>query len=293
MLDVSCQPIMKLIVSDETNREAADGRFFLMGALVFDADRLGEIHHDVMAIRQRYGFRPDDSFKYALANKPAHVTKAGFDKAKGDALDLLAERGVLGFVYLCHRQICDPRGEQEKFQWGADGILWPIQRYLQGQSDYAISLQDRHPVEGEFDYYKRRFAHAAAGKGTHQLSNIVCFGSTCDNASTFSSLADIFVGSFRFCVNNPDKDRVCSLLLPKLLGICHGSPNWLANGIVFRPNEVRRPDLALEYDQVREHFRAHGSTQTAGVVRCARSDAPACRGHVTKPTNSQLCIYGA
>jgi hypothetical protein len=64
---------------------------------------------------------------------------------------------------------------------------------------------DRLPKGSEFDYLSEKFTKGLSlPRGEAQaLDRIVMFSSTCINASHVSSVMDIVLGTWRYCINQP------------------------------------------------------------------------------------------
>ena len=248
---------MFITLTDETNTTIRDSRFFLVGGVAISSDSVDLVHREIIAIRTKHGYRPSDSLKYARYSKPAHISNEQFNEAKSDVLDLCIKYEINIFLYACHHLIAENKSPETKFQWGCNAILWQINQFLTENNSYSLVLQDRHPVEGEFNYYKRRFmeSHLEVKDVTHKLDRIVGFGSTCDGASHLSSVADIALGSYRFCLNNPDKDIVNGILMPKLLRATWGYPEPIGRGIgIFPKRKVNKRECAGDYDVLRQNI---------------------------------------
>lgn len=253
---------MYLALTDETNREEKGTTFFLMGGVAIPADAAHKLHGQIDAIRNKYGYRVEDSLKYARATKPEQVSNESFNAAKSEVLDLCVQHEVKIFLYACHHLIAENKGQIEKFQWGSNALLWQMNKFLTSVKSFSWVLQDRHPVEGEFAYYRRRFAESRpTHTEKHKLDRIVGFGSTCDGASHLASMADIALGSYRFCINNPSKDVVNGILMPKLLQSTWGSPDCIGKGVGIYPvgivnKKECQADYANLYAQIAKYSNA-------------------------------------
>lgn len=257
---------MYLTLTDETNRDVGDSAFFLVGGVAVPFASAEQIHTRIDSIRSSNGYLPADSFKYARASKPPHVSEDQFNSAKSQALDLCLEFGAKVFLYVCHHLIAENRTPVEKFQWGSNGMLWQLNGFLNEHGTYSWVLQDRHPVEGEFQYYKQRFTESRPSfpNHYHKLNRIIGFGSTCDGASHLSSLADIVLGSYRFCINNPTKDIVNGILLPRLLRATYGFPHCIGGGIAIYPTgEIHKQECKAAYGELCSHIKAYTDTAQA------------------------------
>lgn len=247
---------MQLVLTDETNTTTGQSTFFLVGAIAVPADAAGALHGAVEQIRSKYGYRPEDSFKYARADKPQHLDNNAFNEAKSEALDLFAQHEIKILMYACHHLIAENRTPEEKFQWGCNALLWVVQGFLEETHQHALVLQDRHPVGNEFAYYKDRFRQSNADSPDgHKLRNVVGFGSTCDGATHLSALCDIALGSYRFCLNHQDKDIVNGILMPKLLAATWGYPDPMRKGFSLFPRRtVYKRECVNDYQEIREHI---------------------------------------
>lgn len=248
---------MYLVLTDETNREDANSEFFLMGGVAIPFENASNLHAGIQRIRNEYGYNVGDSLKYARASKPEQVSNEQFNNAKSEVIDLCNEFGVKIFLYVCHHLIAENKTPIKKFQWGSNGLLWNVNRFLREIGSTSWVLQDRHPVEGEFAYYRQRFSESQpAYQGHyHKLDRIIGFGSTCDGASHLASIADICLGSYRFCINNPDKNIVNGILMPKLLENTWGYPNCIGNGIGLYPTGVvNKRECKPHYERLRSQI---------------------------------------
>ena len=246
---------MQIVLTDETNTTVGKSTFFLVGAISVPADVASHLHLAVEGIRHKYGYQPDDSFKYARADKPAHIDNEAFNEAKSEALDLFAAYDIKIILYACHHLIAENRSAEEKFKWGCNALLWVVQCFLNEIGHHALVLQDRHPVGNEFSYYKERFRQSDKySPENHKLRNMVGFGSTCDEASHLSALCDIALGSYRFCLNHQDKDIVNGILMPKLLAATWGFPEPIDKGFsLFPRRKIYKRECVADYQRIREH----------------------------------------
>jgi hypothetical protein len=86
--------------------------------------------------------------------------------------------------------------------------------------------------------------------------------STCDGASHLASITDILVGSFRYCVNEPDKDVAGKAMFPKLMKVMWKKyekhlPYVHDLGYILRPQAVTQEHLRKEYDALRARLQGY------------------------------------
>lgn len=249
-----------LVFTDETNRNEGESKFFLIGGIAIHESMAFAIHQDVQNLRQRNGFLPGDSLKFARSEKPAHVSNDQFNAAKSEIIELCERHSIQIFLYACHHLIAANKSEETKFQWGCNAILWKINQFLTSVSDSALVQQDRHPVPGEFEYYRRKFTDSQPDvpNVAHKLDRILGFGSTCDRASHLASIADIVLGSYRYCINNPEKDIVNTVLMPRLLKSTWGFPDPIGKGVgIFPAREILKLECIGDYENLRAQIRKY------------------------------------
>jgi hypothetical protein len=89
------------------------------------------------------------------------------------------------------------------------------------EKEHGIAKLDRMG-KNSFTYAKNKFQTGLIFPGRdisikRRLDRITSIGFTCDGASHLSSMADILLGSFRYCVNDAEKDKAGRVMLPKLV----------------------------------------------------------------------------
>lgn len=248
---------MYLIFTDETNNNVDDSTFFLMGGIAVPFSAAATVTGKIDALRVVHGYRSEDQLKYARANKPGHITNDIFNQIKSDVLDLCRDYNIVIFLYACHHLIAEKIAPEKKFQWGSNGLLWRINAFLKANETSGWVMQDRHPVIGEFEYYKQRFRESRPEYKDceYKLDRVLGFGSTCDGASNLASIADIALGSYRFCLNHPDKDIVNNKLMPKLLMSTWGFPNPIGKGISIYPvRDIKKRVCIPDYERLYSHI---------------------------------------
>jgi len=141
------------------------------------------------------------------------------------------------------------------------------------------------------------------GRPPNRLERIMGFASTTDGASHLASIADILVGSWRYCVNEPEMDIAGKAMFPKLMDLMwkrtfNGKLYVRDFGIVLRPQEVQVEKYKKEYDSLRAAFKAiwmpspprskwRASKIIAGVGSAGR--APPYRKHWVAATACTTC----
>ena len=214
---------MFLMLADEADAEQGKGqRFFVYGAVFVQADNIKVLSDTVETIRKQAGLKPTDSFKFADKSRPENVTKEAFREAKSKVLDLAAKYGTVFCAYAILHELAGNQTHKDLVLFGANTLLGKFNEYLgMYKETFGMVLFDRIPVEHPYRYLQQKFQVGLTfpdGK-TRRLERIMGLASTCDGASHLASIADILVGSFRYCVNEPDKDIAGRAMFPKLVKV--------------------------------------------------------------------------
>ncbi len=118
------------------------------------------------------------------------------------------------------------------------------------------------PIISEKRYFQEKFCKGLNIKPESKLVNldrITLYGSTYINASHASSLIDILIGSFRFCVNNPNDNEASKERFPKLRQMTTRVRNAkhlkLEDlGIIVRPKDLLEP-YTSEYKELLNNLK--------------------------------------
>jgi hypothetical protein len=128
---------------------------------------------------------------------------------------------------------------------------------LTREKSHGIVAMDRLPKGSEFDYLSEKFTTGLTLQmgEVQQLDRVVMFSSTCINASHLSSVMDIVLGSWRYCINQPQNENAAKLMmneLVKLLWHVKQGEDIHAHelGLLFRPLNVKHPPYKIQYDSL-------------------------------------------
>src|SRR5262249_49588574 len=80
---------------------------------------------------------------------------------------------------------------------------------------------DRIPVDHPYRYLTEKFQVGLPfpGDQSRRLDRIVGLASTGNGASNSASIADVIIGAFRYCMNEPDKDIAGGAILPQIVNL--------------------------------------------------------------------------
>jgi hypothetical protein len=157
-------------------------------------------------------------------------------------------------------------------RFGVNTLLVKFNQFLGQGKDVGIAVMDRIPVKDQFKYLKDKFQLGVEfpDGGTQRLENIVGYATTCDGASHLASMADILLGSFRHCVNEPTKDIANAAIFPTLAQVMWhrnegGKRKFLDYGLTLRPETIRAelrenmPSCARGYVDTRRGHKMRGT----------------------------------
>lgn len=192
------------LFTDETNVTDKEGDFFIYGGIIVSAEQMKSLDAAVREIRQRYGFKRGDQFKFQTKSRPEQVSIEDFTKAKAEALDLLEAHGARVVMYVVLHQIARQKSVQEMTAWALNSLLSHFDfRFLAEHDDVGAVCIDRLDPKFGYSYIKGAFGESLTLPGGREieLDRIVLYTMSCDGASHLSSLADIALGSMRYAVN--------------------------------------------------------------------------------------------
>lgn len=248
---------MFLMFADEADREQDRGqKFFVYGAIFIDSARARDLHSAVAEVRVHAGYTAGDSLKFADNTRPAAVDRDAHRAAKARVMELAIEHGVQFCAYAMLHEVARNKTHEELVQWGANTLLGKFNEYCSVTPDgHGLVFFDRMPIAHEHRYLREKFTVGLTFPNgrSRRLDRVVGLASTCDGTSHFSSVADIILGSFRYCVNEPERDIAGRAMFPNIVRLMwkrsrDGRQYVRKVGLVLRPQEVLAPQHQAEYD---------------------------------------------
>jgi len=201
---------MHLMYGDEADHDRDRGqKFFVYGAVFIDSERALGLHTAIEALRINKRFGLGDSLKFQTNSRPEQVSREDHTDAKRQVLELAAEHGVQFCAYVMLHELARNQEHEELVQWGANTLLGKFNEFCgERPHGHGLVMFDRMPIAHEHRYFREKFSTGLTFPNgrTRRLENVLGLASTCDGASHMSSVADIVLGSFRYCVNEPERD---------------------------------------------------------------------------------------
>jgi hypothetical protein len=253
-----------VLLTDETNQQPSErARFFIYGGVFFPADALPDLHDLVEEIRDDTGFNRDDELKFDTRSRPEHVTRQQHTTAKRRLLEGCAELDVQFVASLVLHEIARTRTLDQLVGWGANTVLLTFQKFLDRNEERGICMADRLPFAHGHHYLEETFQQGLLmGNRRRVLDRVLLLAETTQRESFVSSVVDVILGSFRYCVNERENERAVAAMrrmLPAVVQMMwsHRVDDTIyvrEYGLLFRPMNVRVPHHQEEYDNLTQHF---------------------------------------
>lgn len=230
-----------------------ESRFLVMGVTMVDTSKCKELNDGIESIRAEYGFQHNDALKFALHDKPDHVSNEQHANAKAAVISLAAALKVKVIVYCALHRIIDSQGQDRYLDMGIESCFTKIQQfYSENEKENGwFCLIDRHSRATLMPLMKSKFLErnhqAYDGFKTPDLIGV---SMTWDGTTHLSSLCDIVTGSFNYIVNNPSRDQAGKKLIRLLKPLVWGQPSEdgkltvTERGLLFRP---KSPNVTLQH----------------------------------------------
>lgn len=230
------------MIADEADQNLDKSYFVSAGVFIPTRNNL-EIHERISEIRKRYGFRPEDDLKSSSGSKPVGVDREAHTEAKNAVLDLAAEYKCKACCYIVPSKVAKGQELKTRHEWSVNTLLGKFDSFLCQKDNRSGTAYFDHTTDfKQADHLKSSFAGLIDGKyGKIKYKKITGVGTTQNGMSHLNSLTDIVIGSFRFVVNEQDKDKVGRILLTKLAKIMwhtrtsDGTISYRDFGFVVRP----------------------------------------------------------
>lgn len=254
-----------ILFADETNLESGrHSRFFIYGGVLLPARMLPAVHAFIEGVRQKWGFSATDEFKFDTNSRPSTVSIEQHTAAKQEVLEGLPALGVQFMVYVVHHGVAFTQARSERVAMGANTVIAGFHRFLGRQNATGICILDRQPEGSAFRYLEEKFQRGLFFPNTTKADialsdRIKLFAFSSIGASHAASVADIVLGAFRYCANEPANQEAAQTIFPLVAVMIVreeiGGNIYLANcGFFIRPTRML-PRYRAECDQLLSRLR--------------------------------------
>jgi hypothetical protein len=231
-----------ILYADETNAEPGERvEFFIYGGVWLPVERLPDLDKAIADIRSDTGYSPGDFLKFDTHSRPKQVGREQQTAAKEAVLQACFDVGVrFSAVVVLHGIAQDP-----EWRWAvqADDLLQAFDKFLARHEGVGVVVMDRKDKihdylieKGQRGYVKRKTDESTPFKHIHS------FSSGAIGASHLASVADVVLGSFRYCVNDVNETPASQKMLPAVVRLMwhfrlprSGEVHLGARGLLLRP----------------------------------------------------------
>ena len=148
--------------------------------------------------------------------------------------------------------------------FGANTVLGKFSAFLSENRSYGCVVLDNIPVKQPFVYLKEKFQTGLTFPDSPpiRLDRSLEFSQASDGTCHLYSVADVMLGSFRYCVNEPDNEEAGKAMFPALRSMMwyrerNGKKDVSDCGLVLRPTNVQEAKHKAEYDALTQRLQGY------------------------------------
>lgn len=276
-----------LALLDESEVGAATTNpFFLYGAILVRLDRVAGLDELLDATRQAAGFPVDVPLKWVSPPASAQVSRAAHARTKERVLDALRDKDALLFVSMtCGPVAAGAKAGSQAPKYGANAILRALDSHLREVDGRALVLVDQFSGFNTLSYLEEKgskgLLYPADTNKNRRLDLMGGFAATSARASRISSLVDVPLGAFGYCVE-PVNHRQVSVVAPHVMPLVAKDRSGLVwnRGVSLYPQTLRYAGHLPAYNRVHQVLTDHrlrGVPQFQLVTTTAAGPIPAPR----------------
>jgi hypothetical protein len=244
---------------DEADRERSK-KFFVYGAIFVHVDSILAIHDQIERARREAGLAATDTLKSTSRGRPEGLSTEGHRNLKQRVMMTASEAANLKFcAQVTLHDLARNIPHDELVRRGANTILGQFNAFLAEQKACGYAVLDNLPVEHPYRYLKEKFQLGLIfPKGpARRLDRVLGLAQAAEGTSHMCSVADVLLGAFRYCVNDPDNEEAAKAMFPTLISMMwrherNGKKVLNQCGLVFRPAKIDETKYQTEYDTL-EH----------------------------------------
>jgi hypothetical protein len=253
---------VNIFIADETNNEPSDQvKFFLYGGIIANTTNIQRIVGSIRQLRAEFGVADNEKLKFNIRSCPSNLSRDQHTQIKSRILDIAVENDVKVIINCVLHSIARSSSKNELVEKTSATTFRRFNDYCVETQIPGIVMADQWPVDNGFGFLESCINGGISYRDgeTAQLPMIHAFSQVSDNSTPLMSVADVVLGSFRWCINNQDKTHVNSLLMPKIAGLMwySGEPTnriIKKKGLNFSPREVQVQQYRDEYIELYEHI---------------------------------------
>jgi len=235
-------------------QQTLEVEFFIYGGLVLTDEQVIAIHSFMSELRRDLGLRPDQSVKFSSHARPEHVRFEDWTAAKRAILQELLRLEVRFMAYAVHHSIAAGQSVQRRNEFALNTILWGFHKLLEEVQDHGMVTVDEPDLEGRIVIGNLLNRGLEIDGREVRLPRIVSYGRSHVDWTHCLSACDVLLGSFRYCVNHPDR-AASAEMFPVVARLLHhrerdGVAYIREHGLFLRPLQVRVDGIRRRYDNL-------------------------------------------
>ncbi len=254
-----------LALLDESEVGAATTNpFFLYGAILVRLDRVARLDELLEATRRAAGFPDDVPLKWVSPPASAQVSRDAHAAAKEQVLDSLVADGARLFANLtCGPVAAGAKAGSQAPKYGANAILRALDSHLREVDGRALVLVDQFSGFNTLSYLEEKgskgLLYPADPSKNRRLDLMGGFGATSARASRISSLVDVPLGAFGYCIE-PVNHRQVSAVAPHVMPLVAKDRSGMVwnRGVSLYPQTLKHAGHLPAYNRVHQVLTAHG-----------------------------------
>jgi hypothetical protein len=257
---------MYLMFGDEADKEQTAGKkFFVYGAVFVPTNSMASLHAEIEKARKEAGLVNTDSLKSSSNSRPEGFPPEKHRVLKNTVMKLAREVGNVKFcAQVTLHELARNQEQKDLVLFGANTILGKFNTFLSDNRTQGYVLLDRVPVGDPYSYLKEKFQVGMTfpdGKIV-RLERILGLGHGCDGSSHLCSVADVLLGAFRYCVNDPENEEAAKAMFPTIMSMMwtrtrDGKPSVMEAGLVLRPQVIKEEKHKAEYNALTDRLRGY------------------------------------
>jgi hypothetical protein len=256
---------MYLMFGDEADKDQTAGKkFFVYGAIFAPTNTIASLHGEVERARVAGGFGPIDSLKSGSHSRPKGMTPDKHRDVKDAVMKLAQASNVRFCAQVTLHELARNQEQRDLITFGANTILGKFNTFLADSKSFGYAILDRLPVKDPYSYLKEKFQTGMVfpDKPAVRFDRILGLAHGVDGSSHMCSVADVLLGAFRYCVNEPDNEEAGKAMFPTLMSMMWkrergGKVEVDECGLVFRPQNIREAKHRAEYDTLTGRLKSY------------------------------------
>lgn len=255
---------MYLMYADEADHDGSK-EFLVYASVVVEATQVKSICKGIQELRGKFGLKPNEELKFSSRSKPKHLSQSDHTALKEQVLNLAIKKECRAVCYVVPHKIAGGKPVETRLKFGVHTLLSSFDRFLGENGQKAgiavFDFADEYKQAAYFSELQAGGVPRSDGRKS-QLKNVVAIHQTHKIQSHLSSMADVVVGSFRFVMNEPTKDKVGTILYKSLAQIMWSDPRkkelYFENrGLCIRPKEIKSPKIQADVETLKIRLKKY------------------------------------